>query len=87
MALIECDECGREISDKAATCPNCGNPVTENDRPALPPKIHVVTRTQNQAGCGTIFLAIVAAFLFIFIGIPIIIFLLALIGVGVAGAA
>ena len=26
MALIECYECGKEISDKAPTCPNCGAP-------------------------------------------------------------
>ena len=26
MALIECDECSKEFSDKAAACPNCGNP-------------------------------------------------------------
>ncbi len=24
MAMINCPECGREISDKAASCPNCG---------------------------------------------------------------
>lgn len=24
MAMISCPECGREISDKAASCPNCG---------------------------------------------------------------
>lgn len=27
MALIRCPECGKEISDKAASCPNCGCPV------------------------------------------------------------
>ena len=27
MALIECPECGKEISDKATACPNCGNPM------------------------------------------------------------
>lgn len=27
MALVKCTECGREISDKAEKCPNCGNPV------------------------------------------------------------
>ena len=25
MALIECRECGKEISKKAETCPNCGS--------------------------------------------------------------
>lgn len=27
MALIRCSECGKEISDKASACPNCGAPV------------------------------------------------------------
>ena len=27
MALIKCKECGNVISDKATTCPRCGNPV------------------------------------------------------------
>ncbi len=29
MALINCSECGKQISDKASSCPNCGNPVIE----------------------------------------------------------
>lgn len=27
MALIACVECGKQVSDKAAACPNCGAPV------------------------------------------------------------
>lgn len=27
MSLIKCSECGKEISDKATTCPNCGAPI------------------------------------------------------------
>lgn len=30
MAPIKCPECGREISDKAASCPNCGCPVEKS---------------------------------------------------------
>jgi len=30
MALINCIECGKEYSDKAISCPNCGCPTTEN---------------------------------------------------------
>lgn len=29
MALISCSECGKEISDKAASCPHCGNPINQ----------------------------------------------------------
>ena len=27
MALINCNECGKEISDKATSCPHCGAPI------------------------------------------------------------
>lgn len=27
MALVNCPECGKEVSDKASMCPNCGCPV------------------------------------------------------------
>ena len=27
MALIKCPECGKEVSDKAKACPNCGYPI------------------------------------------------------------
>lgn len=27
MALIQCPECGKEISDRASNCPNCGCPI------------------------------------------------------------
>lgn len=35
MALIKCPECGREISDKAESCPGCGCPRSElvQDKP------------------------------------------------------
>ncbi len=29
MALINCPECDKEISDKAISCPNCGVPINE----------------------------------------------------------
>ena len=29
MALIECEECGEDVSNKAASCPHCGAPVEE----------------------------------------------------------
>ena len=29
MALIKCEECGHEISDRAASCPKCGCPVVK----------------------------------------------------------
>lgn len=32
MALINCPECGKEISDRAGECPHCGYPLSESDR-------------------------------------------------------
>lgn len=40
MALIQCSECGRQVSDKATLCPKCGAPLmgvpisqkSDNDR-------------------------------------------------------
>lgn len=31
MAMINCPECGKEISDKAPACPNCGHPLKMAD--------------------------------------------------------
>lgn len=29
MALIKCSECGKDVSSKAISCPNCGNPISQ----------------------------------------------------------
>ncbi|PTS71929.1 hypothetical protein DBR33_00720 [Stenotrophomonas sp. HMWF022] len=36
MALISCVECGRQVSDQAEACPNCGHPVRP-EQPTPPP--------------------------------------------------
>ena len=28
MALIQCEACGYEVSDRASACPKCGHPIT-----------------------------------------------------------
>ena len=28
MALIKCPECGKEVSDRAGSCPNCAFPLS-----------------------------------------------------------
>lgn len=47
MPLISCSDCGKEISDRAPTCPNCGAPTTNRSADiALDPASHTrVTRT------------------------------------------
>jgi len=37
MALINCPECGKSISDKASACPHCGNPIAEPPTQQQPP--------------------------------------------------
>lgn len=27
MALVNCPDCGKEVSEKAPTCPSCGGPI------------------------------------------------------------
>ena len=34
MALIKCNECGHEVSDKASACPKCGCPIQNMDNPS-----------------------------------------------------
>ena len=58
MALVNCSECSREVSDSAASCPGCGHPlhashVRSNDKP-----IKVVRTGGKWEGIG--FLLIVA---------------------------
>jgi len=32
MALTQCSECNRQISDKAAACPQCGCPLSKTEK-------------------------------------------------------
>lgn len=56
MALIKCPECRKEISDKAATCPNCGCPTNESPNNAQTPPLTntsspTVARKKKGHGC------------------------------------
>jgi hypothetical protein len=58
MALIKCSECGKEISSKAESCPNCGNPMKEqynnSEGGALCPSCEVrVTPVVTSVGGGS----------------------------------
>lgn len=37
MAMIQCPECGKDVSDMAAACPNCGCPISQQQAPAPAP--------------------------------------------------
>lgn len=55
MALIACPECRRQVSDKAAACPNCGHPIAAADHPRelMPDASTVAEHMQNGAGGPT----------------------------------
>ncbi len=36
MALIQCPECGKDISSKVKSCPHCGYPMEEESPPINP---------------------------------------------------
>ena len=48
MALIKCEECGKEISDKAIACPHCGNPLVTENLQEKKNKTDNVTNTTNK---------------------------------------
>jgi len=62
MALINCSECGKEISNKAEVCVNCGNPISllesnnkiiSNDKlqfPVLPEDLKIGNQITNWGG-------------------------------------
>ncbi len=49
MSLINCKECGKEMSDQAGSCPNCGCPVApvSNNQPSPLPE----TKRKRSPGC------------------------------------
>lgn len=78
MAIIQCSECGREVSDKAPNCPGCGAPIAKAPLPATAPK-EVQARSGVadgvKLGCG------------MFIVLPILLFIAVVIFLAFVGAA
>lgn len=58
MALIKCKECGKEISDTAETCPNCGC-RTQKGRTVTEAKFQLV---KLIAGAGSFFIGLMVFF-------------------------
>lgn len=67
MALIKCTECGKEVSDKATTCPNCGAPISapapgEAERQKVEVK---VTQEKKKGSCLKTILIVLGVFVVI----------------------
>jgi hypothetical protein len=41
MALVKCEDCGRDVSDRAPACPNCGAPIASVEDKNTPAKVTV----------------------------------------------
>lgn len=62
MALITCEECGKEYSDKAEKCPGCGCP-NKNFEPAD----IIVDKPKGAFAAGRLAIGIISILLFVFI--------------------
>ncbi|MDD5207245.1 MAG: zinc ribbon domain-containing protein [Desulfobacterales bacterium] len=76
MSLIQCAECGKEISDKAASCPHCGAPTQHGE---VADKKARRARRGNIQGAGCLLMIIALVLGFTMVGAPFAILL------GVAG--
>lgn len=64
MSMIKCRECGKELSDKARTCPNCGCPINNmagNNAVNTEESFNIVTGKKRNSTLST-----VSAFLALF---------------------
>ena len=55
MALVQCRECGKEISDQAEMCPHCG--IRHRYAPA-PIKSEVKGKPNGSSGCAVLFVLV-----------------------------
>jgi hypothetical protein len=81
MALINCPDCGHQVSDSATACPSCARPIT-----AAPDHIQTIERTSRRYrnGMGVGFLiAVLGAWLGIEIGAEGLSGFLAFVGFGI----
>lgn len=68
MAMIQCGECGKKISDAAASCPHCGAPYSGQAYYQKAKKTNANSRRTNWAILGIV-IVIIGFFIF-FSGIP-----------------
>lgn len=64
MALIKCEECGKEFSDKADACPNCGNPNAKKEKES----VNVTVKKENGIwSVGKLVIGIISIVLFVIV--------------------
>ncbi|WP_445441731.1 OB-fold protein [Citrobacter freundii] len=55
MALINCSECGNQISDKAAACPHCGMPLRNEAEHHTNHRVNSTTYDEEETFSGRFF--------------------------------
>ena len=65
MALINCNECGKEVSDKAITCPNCGAPIKKDNVYVKRPVGQITPQPKKKTNKGLIICIVIAVILII----------------------
>jgi hypothetical protein len=60
MALVNCPECAREVSDKAKACPHCGAPVSA--APVLIEQTGKRLKLYQGIGCGGMMISLFGFF-------------------------
>ena len=58
MALIDCGECQKQVSDKAKACPNCGAPIADE---AIN-EVQTIQQTSKALKAQVMIAAVVTAF-------------------------
>ncbi len=59
MALIKCEECGKEVSDKASACPHCGI------RLSVPVTVEQTAKKWKRLGLQAYFLMVLGLIIFL----------------------
>lgn len=53
MALVQCRECGKEISSAASACPHCGFPLQDGGKDSPPSAVRTKVSTTGAANLGS----------------------------------
>ena len=64
MALINCNECGKQISDRADVCPFCGNPGKKTEK--TPETVYIQNEKKSGGGIW-VFVGVLIAIILIII--------------------
>lgn len=61
MALIKCSECGGQVSDKAASCPHCGAPISRaKETSAAGQELTTIQQTSKKLKLHTVLSVLIA---------------------------